>query len=295
MKHAYLIMAHYRPDLLHYLIESIDDERNDIFIHIDKKNQNLTWNLSAKKASVFVISSKNIIWGSYSQIECEYRLLEAANKNMKYDYYHLLTGVTFPLKNQDYIHSFFKKNQGAEFIGFDNKKDYSFRAKYHLLFPNRGKRVGKIGSLLDKSESIYIKIQQLLGINRLNEENLIIKKGLAYFSITNDFVEYVLSQEKVIKKLLKGSICGDEVFIQTLAFNSDFRNKLYNFNDEYKGCLRLVPWDNNLPITKKRNKEFELELEDLPNILSSECLFAFKFDGPDGLQLIDTIKKASKI
>ncbi len=36
-KHAYMIMAHHRPDLLQLLINSLDDERNDIIVHIDKK------------------------------------------------------------------------------------------------------------------------------------------------------------------------------------------------------------------------------------------------------------------
>ena len=37
-KHAYMIMAHHRPDLLQLLINSLDDERNDIIVHIDKKS-----------------------------------------------------------------------------------------------------------------------------------------------------------------------------------------------------------------------------------------------------------------
>lgn len=36
-KHAYLIIAHNQFALLKELLKSIDDERNDIYIHIDKK------------------------------------------------------------------------------------------------------------------------------------------------------------------------------------------------------------------------------------------------------------------
>jgi len=36
-KHAYLIIAYHQWDLLKVLIRMLDDERNDIFIHIDKK------------------------------------------------------------------------------------------------------------------------------------------------------------------------------------------------------------------------------------------------------------------
>ena len=36
-KHAYLIIAHDNFYTLEKLIKSIDDSRNDIYIHIDKK------------------------------------------------------------------------------------------------------------------------------------------------------------------------------------------------------------------------------------------------------------------
>ena len=37
MKHAYLILAHNEPELLSLLIERLDDARNDIYIHFDRK------------------------------------------------------------------------------------------------------------------------------------------------------------------------------------------------------------------------------------------------------------------
>ena len=40
MKHAYLIIAHHEFDILSKLVQAIDDERNDIFIHFDKKIKN---------------------------------------------------------------------------------------------------------------------------------------------------------------------------------------------------------------------------------------------------------------
>lgn len=36
-KHAYLIIAHNDFDILEKLLVLLDDDRNDIFIHIDKK------------------------------------------------------------------------------------------------------------------------------------------------------------------------------------------------------------------------------------------------------------------
>ena len=36
-KHAYLIIAHTQPELLKILLKMLDDERNDIYLHIDSK------------------------------------------------------------------------------------------------------------------------------------------------------------------------------------------------------------------------------------------------------------------
>ena len=37
MKHAYLILVHNDFEILGQLIRAIDDERNDIYIHFDRK------------------------------------------------------------------------------------------------------------------------------------------------------------------------------------------------------------------------------------------------------------------
>lgn len=36
-KHAYLILAHNDPKVLELLVRLLDDSRNDIYIHVDKK------------------------------------------------------------------------------------------------------------------------------------------------------------------------------------------------------------------------------------------------------------------
>ena len=41
MKHAFLIMAHGSLPLLRVLLSMLDDERNDIFLHIDRKSDML--------------------------------------------------------------------------------------------------------------------------------------------------------------------------------------------------------------------------------------------------------------
>jgi len=122
MKHAYLIMAHGEPYILERLLKSIDDERNDIFLHADRKWHNFDAGKIqsfVKKSRLFFTPRLDIRWGAFSQIECELSLLKMATGNGKYAYYHLLSGVDMPLARQDKIHQFFEENSGKEFVAFD--------------------------------------------------------------------------------------------------------------------------------------------------------------------------------
>ena len=53
MKHAYLILAHNEFGLLQTLICYLDDERNDIYVHIDRK---------VKELPTLKVEKANILW-----------------------------------------------------------------------------------------------------------------------------------------------------------------------------------------------------------------------------------------
>ena len=56
---------------------------------------------------------------------------------------------------------------------------------------------------------------------------MILQKGANWFSITRDLAEYVVAQENWIHKRFSYTLSGDELFLQTLVYNSDFKNCLY--------------------------------------------------------------------
>ena len=107
-RHAYLIMAHNEWELLNTLLSLIDDERNDIFLHIDKKVKNMP-NLYQPKFSKLYLTPKryDVRWGDVGQVHSEMHLFKTAKEHGPYQYYHKLSGVDLPIKTQDYIHHFF--------------------------------------------------------------------------------------------------------------------------------------------------------------------------------------------
>lgn len=136
-KHAYLIMAHHRFDVLKMLLTDLDYEDNDIFLHIDRKTKDVpTDELKAcvRKSRLVLIERIPVYWGHFSQTRCVLNLLKAATETSHYDYYHLLVGVEFPLMTQDRIHRFFDENQGKEFIGFADGVDIEKRVKYYYFW-----------------------------------------------------------------------------------------------------------------------------------------------------------------
>lgn len=77
-KHAYLIIAHNEEKVLQYLIKSIDDVRNDIYINIDKKSKELNEKELAKclRYSNIYFLHEDVRWGDQSQVHCEILLMK---------------------------------------------------------------------------------------------------------------------------------------------------------------------------------------------------------------------------
>ena len=72
-KHAYLIMAHDDFYILEKLLELIDDKRNDIFLHVDKKSKSFDREKIIKiikNSNIYFIDRMEINWGGFSQVKC---------------------------------------------------------------------------------------------------------------------------------------------------------------------------------------------------------------------------------
>ena len=151
MKFAYLIIAHNEPEVFGTLLGLLDDERNDIFVHVDAKADIAQFRrFETERSKLCFIDRMSVYWGDESQVEVELRLLRSARSAGRYDYYHLLSGVDLPLKSQNYIHRFFAEHAGAEFVCVTHSdfnvsdlerktRYYHFFTRYsHILSNNRG-------------------------------------------------------------------------------------------------------------------------------------------------------------
>lgn len=284
MKFAYLIMAHHKFDILKLLLEELDDERNNIFLHIDKKTKEFDASSLAacvRKSNLIFVDRMAVYWGDFSQIQCVVNLLKAASGYAYHDYYHLLVGVEFPLKSQNYIHQFFERNNGREFLGFD-QADQRFldRVKYYYIFKKYARHQTNKEKYLNMLGNKLLGIQKKIGINRIRGHETEYRKGYANWSITHDLACYIISKEKEIKKKYRHTLCADELFIHTLAYHSKFYDQVYDKEDEYHSVMRLTNW---------QDKHNQMHMEDLPMLLQSDRLFARKFDDAHASEIIQQI------
>jgi len=294
-KHAYLIMAHNEFYILKKLLSLIDNVHNDIYLHIDIKAKDVDMEdikKVVKKSNIYFVERQNVGWTAHTQILCELLLLKEATAKNNYSYYHLLSGVDMLIEDSEVIYNYFEKNNGVEYIAYRSldsvtQEEIDRIKYYHLLngnFRHKNRFVRKFSSIVHR---LGISVQKILRVDRLKKVDLEIRKGANWFSITDDLARYVLSKSMELMKMFKHSCCADELFLQTIVYNSKFRDKINSeYNDEHKDAKRCIDWDRGSPYTYTIN--------DYEELMDSGVFFARKFSTKVDKKIIDKIYKTVK-
>lgn len=279
-RHAYLILAHTEFELLRLLIKSLDDPRNDIFVHLDAKVEQLP-ELETKQSRLYFLSERyDVFWGDVSVLRAEFALFrEAYTQSLSYGgymYYHLLSGVDLPLKSQDYIHNFFAQHEGKEFIGFyrgaERERDICRKVQRFHLFPRSFRPDGQLNTLLKRIiRAVCIRLQEWFAYQRHTEIHF--DKGTQWLSITQALTAELLRHEGAIVSLYDNSFCSDEIAIHTYVANSPFMSRVFDLCDEGLSCMRHIGWE--------QGKLRDFEAKDFAILAHSPALFARKFNSRD--------------
>lgn len=107
---------------------------------------------------------------------------------------------------------------------------------------------------------------------RLRSDACVYQKGDNWFSIGDAFARHVLSKKQWVEETFRNSYCCDEVFLQTILWNSPFKDNVYRQNgeDNWDGIQRLIDW--------KRGNPYCFRYGDLEQLKESPLMFARKFD-----------------
>lgn len=282
MRHAFLIIAHNNWWQLKNLIQMLDYPGHDIYVHIDVKSKGFNaqeFQKITQSSGLYIFRQYKVFWGGYSQVKAEIFLLKQAVK-AGYGYYHILSGADLPLKGNQELDAFFERNQGKEFIDYDEDKlkddpEISRRTRlYHFLQDYRRRYKHKAANgFFTFLERFSLVIQIVLRVNRVKNLDWHIKYGSNWASITDQLAHAVLEREEKIERVFSNTNCPDELFIQTVAFNEGFRDWVYQPDSPgQKSNMRYIDWERG-----RNGSPYTFTMEDYEALRKANALFARKF------------------
>lgn len=279
MKFAYLIMAHDNPNQLITLLKLLDDEKNDIYLHIDKKNKKMStirWEKYSKRAKLNYYCKYKVYWGDISQTKTQMFLLRKSLES-HHDYYHLISGKDLPIKSNSYIQKFFSMNNGKEFVFFEDKNYCNKESSmfYHFFYYGKYFFLEKIFIFFEK---ISLLIQKKIKIRRQ------FFCGDNWYSITEKLAADFSKNEKKMLKIVRYSNNSDELILQTFLYPRLNKYNLYydGFDENPLANVRQIDWIRGNPYTW-RSIDFEY-------LRNSNFLFARKFDEKVDNKIIQMIE-----
>ncbi|MBP9998184.1 MAG: hypothetical protein KBS67_02970 [Bacteroidales bacterium] len=287
-KHAYLILAHKSKEQICKLLELLDHERNDIYLHLDGKSKlkYSDFKSCCKKSGLFMATPRRTVsWGGVSIMRTELQLLRQATAG-SYQYYHLLSGQDLPIKSQDAIHSFFDRNQGKEFLTLWENNEQTYNSfHYRTILPENNRFF--LAKKLKTMNLIFQKRHHKM-VNRDMEESF----ASQWFSITDAFAKYTVEHEKWLNSVFRRSGQTDELFLATLLANSPFKDNLYDktlYNEKdgvhSGGSMRYIDWTNSA----NGRHPATLTAKDFDALMASDSFWARKFDIQQDATIIDMI------
>ncbi|AQP53091.1 beta-1,6-N-acetylglucosaminyltransferase [Vagococcus penaei] len=280
-KHAYLIIADRNQEQLKLLVGLLDSSKNDIFILIDSKSNEIDKNLSiyTKFSKVTFLDRIPIYWGSYSQVQAQLNLIKESIFG-EYYYYHYLSGLDLPLCSQEVIHNFFEKNENKIFITFSkdvDKKSLNNRTKKYFgtkYFRSHQTLTSKIKKFFFHKVN---KLSVMVTKSRLKDRYL--GFGSNWVSLNHSFALKLLKNEEWIYQKFNNGFLVDELFMPSVIIKEKLEDTIYynvsmiNKETEFQGNLRYINWWDGTPYVWKLK-----DYETLKKARLHGHLFSRKFD-----------------
>lgn len=265
-RHAYLIIAHNEFEVLKLLISMLDDERNDIYVHFDKKVKELP-QISTQHSRLFILERRiDVRWGHVSQIQSELVLFETALKNGPYRYYHMISGTHLLLKSNDAIFEYFDGQETRNiFSNLHEDSEYQENMKLRSVnlflrhYSSSNKNIAIINQFMWK---LFLRIQRIIhyGVNK--GERFV--KASGWVHINESAVQLLVSRKDSILRKYRFSFCGDEFFVPSELLNSDLADT-------------MVSRDDILYEEMGRSNPRSFHVSELDSLKGTGCLFARKF------------------
>lgn len=288
-KQLFLIQAHTDAKFLFSLVSQLDSINHYFAIHIDKKSKSLLNSPFIKELSshdnILIISNHVINWGGANQFFATLDLIEdSIAKWPDIEYFHLISGQDFPTKNNKQLDDFFYKFKTSNFMALAPTPQLKYR--YDIYYPRDIINTRKCSSIIRLIVNSTIFFQQKLldlGIRLRQKISLPIFKGSNWWSLNREAINYIISftiNNPNFKSRFKYTNCCDEIFFQTILFNSYLKDTIIAKN------LRYIDWTDN-----GRGFPNVLDESDYLKIIQDDSFFCRKVISGRSDKLIELLKK----
>lgn len=276
-KNAFLLLLRDESEQAVRLAQQLDSLAFDIFVHVDGKSKSKLGRIrkACKFSEVIYVPRVTVGWAGYSMVKAEISLMKTAKDlPTEYKYYHLISESDLPIWTNERIANFFS-DADREYVEIESVNETVNINRIKYFYPLQEK-VGKKHNFFWTLQKIFVLAEKIIRINRISniDEQIVIAKGSQWFSITDEFVEYVLEHSTLIDDVFKLSRAPDELFIQTILVNSPFKNRISNVVDSN---LRFIIWNG-------KNSPQVLTSPDYEKITSSNKMMARKINCSVGSQ-----------
>lgn len=273
-KIAYLVLVHRYPEQFKRMFRAIYAPGNLYVVHVDENSGAvLEADIRAFLApyqGAEILPSRPARWGGYSLVEAELRgMARLLEMGRDWDFFINLSGQDFPLRSPAWIRSFLGRNRGWEFI----------RAADQALA--RPETMGRV-------EQVFVEHPERMeetARSRPFMEGVRPYIGNQWMIVSRAFCQFACHDPRAerFKTFYRNTFIADEGFFPTLMMNCDQHGEVVGDD------LRMIDWVPDGDI-KLRPRTFTLQ--DAPQLLASDALFARKFDASVDDAVLDVLEDA---
>jgi hypothetical protein len=308
---VYLVSAFRQPRQLARLLGRLQQPNARFVVHLDAKVASGPF-LDALPAHLhptvtFVSDPVRVYWKGYSHLRALLRLLEAA-LSQPFDYAITLSGADYPLKTNEQINDFFAR-QPPDLFSYWRLADrpawqHKLRYWYFYDWPWLNPRTNPLTKLLFR---VYNRTLKLALPPRRYPAALEPFGGADHFILTRRSVAYLLDfvrQHPDLMHWYQFSDCPSEHVFHTILLNAPFRHEIIHWAEYEAWSRSLTDLDRAqsaepmpeaafhrryMDWSPERERPAILDRRDAHDLLTTDALFARKFDQRRSARLLDIL------
>lgn len=299
MNIAYLISTFTDPQHLRRLVRALDADGCHFFIHVDGKMDIRPFREACEAANVHFLDNRvTVYWGTYSQVEFQMRLIEAALRHaVRFDRLFILSGQDYPLWGNRRILEFLQACGDRELLSgicLDTPEVGETKKRLYRLYRPQTSFRWLTPRMNDALSKAVRKVCRLLGVRkklRLTVNGAVwhLYKGSDYLCLSRQLAEYVWrtwKENPAIRRYFKSSFAPSETCIHTIVFNHpDYRQKADLHTGDYTTLkdLTMLHHIDYVPVIRVWRED------DLNELMASGKMFARKFTTAESTAVLNNI------